>query len=112
MVRSIQAVVLAIYGINQSFKPANTTYSYGHARIEVICGLVNGVFLLSVSLMMGIEVHVLVAGCWQAGCARRTMVVLVVVLPRCGSRQEWRNCCCASPEIISQTTARVTICSH
>ena len=62
MVRCIQAVVLAIYGINQSFKPANTTYSYGHARIEVICGLVNGVFLLSVSLMMGIEVHVLVAG--------------------------------------------------
>lgn len=56
MLTDLSATCLAIYAIAISSRPNNNHFSYGFSRAPVLGGLANGIFLLSVSFMLSVEV--------------------------------------------------------
>lgn len=56
MISDFSSTILAIYAIVVSHRPDSDSYTYGLSRAQVLGGLVNGVFLLTVCFMMAIEV--------------------------------------------------------
>lgn len=56
MLTDLSATCLAIYAIVLSNRPDNDQFTYGLSRAQVLGGLANGIFLLSVTFMLSVEV--------------------------------------------------------
>lgn len=56
MLSDLSATCLAVYAIVVSHRPNTDAFTYGLSRAQVLGGLVNGIFLLSVTFMLSVEV--------------------------------------------------------